>query len=71
MVMQKLSEEIDKGLSKEAHDQSSVKCFPTYVQDLPDGSGKWESMIFCDDSQKSYCIFISSFCNHKKRQQGT
>ncbi|KAH0946799.1 hypothetical protein HN011_002734 [Eciton burchellii] len=40
LVMQKLSEEIDRGLSKKTHDESSVKCFPTYVQDLPDGSEK-------------------------------
>ncbi|XP_017762059.1 PREDICTED: hexokinase type 2 isoform X2 [Eufriesea mexicana] len=40
MVMQKLDEEINKGLSKETHNQASVKCFTTYVQDLPDGTEK-------------------------------
>lgn len=40
MVMQKLDDEMNKGLSKEMHDQAVVKCFATYVQDLPDGSGK-------------------------------
>lgn len=40
MVMQKLDDEMNKGLSKETHDQAVVKCFATYVQDLPDGSGK-------------------------------
>lgn len=40
MVMQKLDDEMNKGLSKATHDDAVVKCFPTYVQDLPDGSGK-------------------------------
>ncbi|KAK9303723.1 hypothetical protein QLX08_004717 [Tetragonisca angustula] len=40
MVMQKLDDEMNKGLSKATHDDAIVKCFPTYVQDLPDGSEK-------------------------------
>lgn len=40
LVMQKLTEEINKGLSKESHDDAIVKCFTTYVQDLPNGTGK-------------------------------
>ncbi|XP_034178926.1 hexokinase A isoform X3 [Osmia lignaria lignaria] len=40
MVMQKLNDEMNKGLSKATHDQAVVKCFPTYVQDLPNGTEK-------------------------------
>lgn len=40
MVMQKLNDEMNKGLTKATHDQAVVKCFPTYVQDLPNGTGK-------------------------------
>lgn len=39
IVMEKLLEEITKGLSKSGHDDAIVKCFTTYVQDLPNGTG--------------------------------
>lgn len=39
-VMETLENEIKRGLSKETHEQSIVKCFTTYVQDLPDGTEK-------------------------------
>ena len=28
---------IEKGLGKESHPTSTVKCFPTYVRELPSG----------------------------------
>ena len=31
---------IDRGLSKKTHARASVKCFPTYVRQLPTGSEK-------------------------------
>lgn len=40
MVMQKLENEMTKGLTKETHSEAIVKCFTTYVQDLPDGTEK-------------------------------
>ena len=40
LVMQKLAEEMQKGLSKKTHHEAVAKCFATYVQDLPDGSEK-------------------------------
>lgn len=40
LVMQKLREEINRGLSQETHNDSTVKCFTTYVQDLPNGTGE-------------------------------
>ena len=38
VVEQRLRAAINEGLSKEGHDQASVKCFPTYVQYLPTGN---------------------------------
>ncbi|XP_011170061.1 hexokinase type 2 isoform X2 [Solenopsis invicta] len=39
-VMLTLTNEIKKGLAKETHDDAIVKCFTTYVQDLPNGTEK-------------------------------
>ncbi|XP_076631471.1 hexokinase A isoform X1 [Colletes latitarsis] len=38
LVMEKLNGEINKGLSKQTHESAIVKCFTTYVQDLPNGT---------------------------------
>ncbi|KAK2575816.1 hypothetical protein KPH14_007198 [Odynerus spinipes] len=40
MVMGKLLQEIQRGLSKTTHNDAIVKCFTTYVQDLPNGTEK-------------------------------
>lgn len=32
--------DVNKGLKKETHPNAIVKCFVTYVQDLPNGTGK-------------------------------
>ncbi|XP_066603345.1 hexokinase type 2 [Prorops nasuta] len=40
LVMERLAEEINRGLNKETHNDSIVKCFTTYVQDLPNGTEK-------------------------------
>lgn len=39
-LMRVLLEEINKGLSKATHNDAVVKCFTTYVQDLPNGTEK-------------------------------
>uniref|UniRef100_A0A6P7FJ62 Phosphotransferase n=1 Tax=Diabrotica virgifera virgifera TaxID=50390 RepID=A0A6P7FJ62_DIAVI len=36
--MKSFLENIERGLKKSTHPKSIVKCFPTYVQDLPDGT---------------------------------
>lgn len=36
--MELLLDNINRGLKKETHDQATVKCFVTYVQDLPKGT---------------------------------
>lgn len=38
-VMKRLTNDLNKGLGKKSHASAIVKCFVTYVQDLPDGSG--------------------------------
>lgn len=37
-IMKRLTAEIDRGLSKRTHKDADVKCFITYVQDLPNGT---------------------------------
>lgn len=39
-VMHSLLQEMNKGLSKATHNDAIVKCFTTYVQDLPNGTEK-------------------------------
>ncbi|XP_076376698.1 hexokinase A isoform X2 [Megalopta genalis] len=39
-VMERLDIELKKGLGKATHNDSVVKCFTTYVQDLPNGTEK-------------------------------
>ncbi|XP_043476581.1 hexokinase type 2 isoform X3 [Leptopilina heterotoma] len=39
-IMENLTEDINKGLSKDRHDEAVVKCYTTYVQDLPNGTEK-------------------------------
>lgn len=39
-VRTRFEKEIRRGLKKETHHCSEVKCFVTYVQDLPNGNGK-------------------------------
>lgn len=38
--MKRLTNEINRGLSKETHTEAIVRCYTTYVQDLPNGTGK-------------------------------
>ncbi|XP_030761950.1 hexokinase type 2-like [Sitophilus oryzae] len=37
-VMQLFQDNIERGLKKATHKEAIVKCFPTYVQDLPNGT---------------------------------
>lgn len=34
-----LQEELNKGLGKESNPEAAIKCFPTYVRELPNGKG--------------------------------
>ena len=35
---ERMRQSFDKGLNKDTHKDASVKCFPTYVRDLPSGT---------------------------------
>lgn len=45
-IMDRLLKNINEGLSKENHDSAAVKCYVTYVQDLPSGKGKFFRLDF-------------------------
>lgn len=38
-VKRRMSEEMLRGLSRQTHEQASVKMLPTYVRSTPDGTG--------------------------------
>ena len=46
VLEQKMRDSIKQGLTKEGHESSSVKCFPTFVRELPNGkeNGKFLSL---------------------------
>ncbi len=44
-IMDKLLRNINEGLSKDGHESSAVKCFITYVQDLPSGKGNVSRLL--------------------------
>lgn len=39
-VMQKFENQIQMGLKRNTHDDAEIKCFVTYVQNLPTGNGE-------------------------------
>lgn len=60
--MQKLTDEINRGLSRETHEDAIVKCFTTYVQDLPNGTGKRGialiKLIVIQSHSRKYCLYF-------------
>ena len=50
-----LRDAIEKGLDKEGHKNATVKCFPTYVRELPSG---YEVYIL--KSVKEYLLMTNS-----------
>lgn len=38
-IMSRLHTDLKKGLCKDTHDKATVKCWITYIQDLPNGKG--------------------------------
>ena len=38
-----LLSELNEGLGRETHHEAKVKCFPTFVRDVPNGKGKYGS----------------------------
>lgn len=58
-LMKRVIVEIEKGLSKKTHPDADIKCFVTYVQDLPNGKGNFCMMGF----RSSYFPSISKYSN--------
>jgi len=40
-IRDRMLTEIVKGLNKETNAEATIKCFPTYVRELPNGEGKF------------------------------
>lgn len=55
-VKNRMSEEMERGLSKQTHEQASVKMLPTYVRSTPDGTGIFER-------NNSTSSLVSEFCH--------
>lgn len=45
-VCQRMLVEINRGLGKETNREATVKCFPTYVRELPNGEGTHQFSFF-------------------------
>jgi hexokinase len=45
-IRDRMLTEIVKGLNKETNAEATIKCFPTYVRELPNGEGKIIMMYF-------------------------
>lgn len=60
-VMVKFEREVKKGLKKEFHDTAEIKCFVTYVQDLPNGREKGKvKIVFFKFFQIKKLVLVSS-----------
>lgn len=53
-----LLNEFNEGLGKQTHPSASVKMFPTYVRDVPNGRGKYGRFIF-SIVHLTFCFFFS------------
>lgn len=40
-IMKRLYNDLNKGLGKDTHAKAIVKCWITYIQDLPNGKGRY------------------------------
>ncbi|KAJ8917109.1 hypothetical protein NQ315_012599, partial [Exocentrus adspersus] len=52
-IMEVLLDNIERGLKKETHADSVVKCFPTYVQDLPNGTGTGSNACYVEKQKNA------------------
>uniref|UniRef100_A0A6P7F0M1 Phosphotransferase n=1 Tax=Diabrotica virgifera virgifera TaxID=50390 RepID=A0A6P7F0M1_DIAVI len=55
-------EHIERGLKKSTHASSTIKCFPTYVQDFPDGSksGRYLSLVLDGNNLRIFLLNIDN-----------
>lgn len=45
-IMTRLHSDLVKGLGKDTHANSIVKCWITYIQDLPNGKGNYLCCVY-------------------------
>lgn len=59
-VCDSLQEEINRGLAKDSNPEATIKCFPTYVRELPNGKGEpnISHVIITDTLQPRDCNVI-------------
>ncbi|XP_056274280.1 hexokinase-2 isoform X1 [Pseudoliparis swirei] len=65
-VKKRMSEEMVRGLSKETHEQASVKMLPTFVRDTPDGTehGDFLALDFGGSSFRVLLVRVRSGKGH-------
>lgn len=61
-VKNRMSEEMVRGLSKQTHEQSSVKMLPTFVRSTPDGTGFKRKLSSLLVFESIFLVFCSAFC---------
>lgn len=68
-VMERLLRALNEGLNRETHEKAVVRCFTTYVQDLPNGKGKFEKMTF--RQREALHLLAQLFCIQEKNHYST
>lgn len=66
-VKRRMTEEMARGLSKEMHDQTSVKMLPTYVRSTPDGTEQGDFLAL-DLGGSSFRVLLVRLKNEKKQK---
>lgn len=59
-VKKRMSEEMLRGLSKQTHEQASIKMLPTYVRSTPDGTGSFKGTVHA--KIRSMCFSFDLNC---------
>ncbi|KAM4746428.1 hexokinase-2 [Anableps anableps] len=66
-VKRRMTEEMARGLSKQTHDQTSVKMLPTYVRSTPDGTEQGDFLAL-DLGGSSFRVLLVRLRNEKKQK---
>ncbi|XP_054906761.1 hexokinase-2 [Poeciliopsis prolifica] len=66
-VKRRLTVEMARGLSKQTHDQTSVKMLPTYVRSTPDGTEQGDFLAL-DLGGSSFRVLLVRLKNEKKQK---
>ncbi|KAK4320248.1 hypothetical protein Pmani_008859 [Petrolisthes manimaculis] len=68
-VCDRMEEEINKGLGKDTNSEATIKCFPTYVRDLPNGkeNGRFLALDLGGTHFRVLFIELGDKCSMDKR----